>query len=143
MLDQLWLLMGTTCHLESTSPLNLPLSVIIMYRSDSALVNIQNVSKPSSETKGTKTFGGDNALRQMINLPAVKVSLLKSLLSDTDDDDGCCSLLFPLSKKIAEVSSFPAPSSIKLGGSKCEYFESRSFVNLFGVAETPFYRFLM
>jgi hypothetical protein len=100
MLDQLWLLMGTTCQLESTSPLNLPLSVIIMYHSGSALINIQNVSKPSSETKGTKLFGGDNALRQMINLPAAKVSLLKSLLSDIDDDDGCCSLLFPLSKNL-------------------------------------------
>jgi hypothetical protein len=45
-----------------------------------------------------KNFGGDNALRQMINLPAAKVSLFKSLLSDIDDDDGCCSSLFPLSK---------------------------------------------
>jgi hypothetical protein len=45
-----------------------------------------------------KNFGGDNALHQMINLPAAKVSLFKSLLSDIDDDDGCCSSLFPLSK---------------------------------------------
>ena len=36
----------------------------------------------------------------MINLPAAKVSLLKSLLSDIDDDDGCCSSLFPLSKNL-------------------------------------------
>jgi hypothetical protein len=50
--------------------------------------------------KRRKNFGGDDALRQMIILPAAaKVSLLKSLLSDIDDDDdGCCSLLFPLSK---------------------------------------------
>ncbi len=53
-------------------------------------------------------------------------------------------LLFTLSaiQKSAEVSSFPAPSSIELGGSKSEYFESRSFPNLLGIAETSFYRFL-
>jgi len=40
-----------------------------------------------------------HALRQRINLPAAKFPLLKSLLSDIDNDDGgCCSLLFPLSK---------------------------------------------
>jgi hypothetical protein len=102
-----------------------------------------NWSSRASGRDDKKNFGGDNALRQMINLPAAKVSLLKSLLSDIEDDAGCCSSLFLLSKQSAEVSSFPAPLLIELGGSKCEYFESRSYVNLFGVAETPFYRFLM
>jgi hypothetical protein len=34
----------------------------------------------------------------MINLPAAKVPLLKSLLSNIDDNNGSCSLLSPLSK---------------------------------------------
>ena len=91
---------------------------------------------------GEEEFGGETGLCQMINLPAAKVPLLKSLLSDIDDNDGCCSSLSPLSKKTAEVSSFPAPSSSELGGSKCKHFESRSFTNPFGVAETPPWGFL-
>jgi hypothetical protein len=39
--------MGMMCQRWSTSPLNLPLKVIIMYLSSSPLVSIQNVSKPS------------------------------------------------------------------------------------------------
>ena len=48
--------------------------------------------------KRRKILEVTHALRQMINLPAAEVSLLKSLLSDIDDDGGCCSSLFPLSK---------------------------------------------
>jgi hypothetical protein len=47
---------------------------------------------------GEVKFGGETALRQTINLPAAKVPFLKSLLSDIDNNNGCCSLLSPLSK---------------------------------------------
>jgi len=53
---------------------------------------------PRARWVGKEKFGGETALRQTINLPAAKVPLIKSLLSDIDDDNGCCSSLSPLSK---------------------------------------------
>ena len=53
---------------------------------------------PRARWVGEEKFGGETALRQTINLPAAKVPLIKSLLSDIDDDNGCCSSLSPLSK---------------------------------------------
>ena len=54
---------------------------------------------PRASWVGKEKFGGETALCQMINLPTVKVPLLKSFLSDINNDDDCCSLLSPLSKK--------------------------------------------
>jgi hypothetical protein len=53
---------------------------------------------PPARLVGKEKFGGESALDQMINLPAAKVSLLKSLLSNIHDDDGSCSSLSLLSK---------------------------------------------
>ena len=49
---------------------------------------------------------------------------LSSVISTTMTAVALCSFHYP---KIRRSELFPAPSSIELGGSKCKYFESRSF----------------